>query len=516
MFKNRVRTAALAGAIAVATGVSGLSVPAYAQDTPNGTTHQTDNSLNKPDASDNRGGDALNPADAVPAKGEVRAEKTLEDRNDGLQGWITKHINNGDVFFSYPDAPQAAKPERVNLEEAKAKEADATAKLNDASQNLRDAQATLDKANAEAKAAQAAWAAYAKSVSLTDGQVTQLKKLVNDEKAKGHDVEGALNMTLPTSIDKTAPFNINNLQGVSVEPGNPNYFEQVEASRKQVADLRNAVAKASQDAAANNSEGVASGLAALNAKINEFLVGNPTQLRDAAIAKTGEAKKYDVNRLGRILNRSMAQVRQLRLLQAYYGVAARYYELYEDNALTNDERTTIRKAYQNVLDGYDTEGAYKFSAQGNFFEYVKRELEKQPNGDQNGDAQIAKSHDWEQEVNKLRRLDLKYSETAAQNAAAQAAAAAEKKAREEYNQKVLEALQALANANKAQNTTKPGNNDSTNNNQGNTNQGGSANQGAKKDDQGLKIFGIIAGVIAAIAALAGLANLPQVQAMLKR
>lgn len=512
MFKNRVRTAALAGAIAVATGVSGLSVPAYAQDTTNGTTHQTDNNLNTPDASDNRGGAAQNPADAVPAKGEVRAEKNLEDRNDAIQLWITKHVNDGEVFYDYPDAVQAAKPEIENLKDAKAKEADATAQLNKASQVLRDAQATLDKANAEAKAAQDAWAAYAKSVSLTDAQAKQIQKLVKDEGEKGHDVAGALNMALTTSDDKSAAFDIKNLKGVSVEPNDPTYFEKVEESRKQVAELRTAVAKASQDAAANNSEGVASGLAAVNAKLNEFLVGNPTQLRDAAIAKTGEAKKYDVNRLGRILNRSMAQVRQLRLLQAYYGVAARYYDLYENNTLTNDERTTLRQAYENVLGGYDLEGAKKFTASGDFFKYVERELKKTPDGTRDTDAEIAKSHDWEQDVNKLRRLDLKYREDAAQSAAAKAAAEAERKAREEYNQKVLEALQALANANKAQNST--GNTQTPG--QDTQKPGSGSTQKPAKDDQGLKIFGIIAGVIAAIAALVGLSNLPQVQALLKR
>ena len=52
MFKNRVRTAALAGAIAVATGVSGVAVPAFAEDT-------TVNSIQGPE---------FNPADASAAK----------------------------------------------------------------------------------------------------------------------------------------------------------------------------------------------------------------------------------------------------------------------------------------------------------------------------------------------------------------------------------------------------------------------------------------------------------------
>ena len=49
MFKNRVRTAALAGAIAVATGVSGVAVPAFAEDTNVNSIQGPE--FNKPDAS---------------------------------------------------------------------------------------------------------------------------------------------------------------------------------------------------------------------------------------------------------------------------------------------------------------------------------------------------------------------------------------------------------------------------------------------------------------------------------
>lgn len=174
MFKNRVRTAALAGAIAVATGVSGLTVPANAEIKEDVSKNYIDEN-----ASTDKTGTAVNP---TPATGEVTAESVLEDRVDDVQKWVNKNYNpdNGQIK-DYRDKRQFTdESEEALSKNAAANRDNVTAELEVASQNLRDVTATLAQANAETKAAQDAWTAWASAITLTPAEAAKVQKFVDD------------------------------------------------------------------------------------------------------------------------------------------------------------------------------------------------------------------------------------------------------------------------------------------------------------------------------------------------
>ena len=99
MFKNRVRTAALAGAIAVATGVSGVAVPAFAEDT----------------TATNIQGGGFNEPDASLAK-DVKAENVTEDQLLKLVGATHHYIinNNRNILRLFPCLQYIIQVRKVN------------------------------------------------------------------------------------------------------------------------------------------------------------------------------------------------------------------------------------------------------------------------------------------------------------------------------------------------------------------------------------------------------------------
>lgn len=497
MFKNRVRTAALAGAIAVATGVSGLSVPAYADPI-------TGDHFNQPDASQQGEGTV---ATNVPGS-KVDPKTAVQQLNEALTA-TEKQIAN----FPIKDyRPLNNRPiEKNAFEDASAKANKATELLAQASQNLDNVNATIDSVQAETNAANAAWAKYADAVSISRAEYIALQELENDldlDNEFGHGPKGTFYYTGKlTPVDKKA--------------GQDGYLSEVAASRISIEgpngegglakELNEELGKL--DPSKKVDVDRINKLTTYQKKLTGYLNGwnKRDELYADALEKTNIATSRNLAELRELQRTASAQVRALRVIQAFYLVEARWLNLYESNENgvinfsdgTNGTRTTtLRAEYERLLgagnENTNTDDAVLLSRARD----AKNNIGK-AKGDQ---ADIYFNLRWENPVTTVRLLDKGHQDDAAARAAAAAADKAEKEAQKKTIDELTQAIKDLNQ--KKSDVQAPSNNGSTNNNQGDT------TQDPKKDDQGLKIFGIIAGVIAAIAALAGLANLPQVKAML--
>lgn len=573
MFKNRVRTAALAGAIAVATGVSGIVVvPANAQDTAQGTTDQTDNRHNVPDGSKGTGA-AVDRVPGVAVKGK-EAHTILGGRLTEVGDWIEKHrshvLREKDARGTYDIRDYINNPTSSTQEEALMKDAQAqrdavTAELEVASKNLRDLTATVEAAAAEAKSAREAWNAYAASVAITKKQQKELEKFFDTDGAGEHlpALFGSINIHdgsgypggLAAPADQLANTKHQQTAGsaapkknaaivphaVDTGKGQTDFVADVEKSAADLVELKRVVSyyaknigaagtpDATRVAGVQDRQLIAE-LAALQALLDGFTTGDPVALNKAAIAKTAAAQEYNLGELQKLHDKAMAQVRVLRELQAYYGVAARYFELYENDALTNDERTGIREAYLNTLIGRDFNSDVALFGGNTFFMEVEQQIEalKTAGDDQNKLIEVAPSPVWEPIVSRLRQLDLKYNADAVEDQAAREAREAQLRAEAEFRTNLNKALADIAAALAAQKTPAPGGTATetstatatttttpTAPNQDNGSaDNGSTDNGEKKLSTGA-IVGIVVGVLAALAGIVAVA-FPQIQQFLPR
>ena len=491
MFKNRVRTAALAGAIAVATGVSGLSVPAYAAP----ENPQTDNHFNQPDGSRAGQGTEL---ENLPATGEVKAADELRNRANDDKDAINAHEFE-------PFSPIKHRPvEEESKAKAAKKEAEATELLNRATKTLDDASATLNAVAAETKAANDAWAAYATAVSVDEAEWKELRKL-----EKKYADAGAPGWSEGRYTD--------HIEKVTARRGSNNYLDQVQKSRESIEGPQGEAGTAesiNNDIKAvdqRTEQGIdeLNRLTTFQKKLMGYLEG--FQERDARYAKAVELTNTATSRnlpvLKEAFERAQKNVRAARTVQAYYGVAARWLDLYENDALRENEENTIRAEYFAVL--FDptipdrTQGANG----------VNKSLEELASlAVQNVDNELT----WENPVQRLRLLDKKYTSNGGEKANVNDSLA-----------RIADSLESLENGGKddqgkggqdkgdqGKGDQDKGDKDKGDKDKGDKDKGDQGSAPAKTDNKGLKIFGIIAGIIAGIAALAGIANLPQVKAML--
>ena len=478
MFKNRVRTAALAGAIAVATGVSGLSVPAYAAP----ENPQTDNHFNQPDGSQAGQGTEI---ENLPATGEVKAANELRDRANK-----DRDVINGHKFE--PFSPIKHRPvEEESKAKAAEKEAEATELLNRATKTLDDASATLNAVAAETKAANDAWAAYATAVSVDEAEWKELREL-----EKKFAKEDPANWSEGRYTD--------NIEKVTERRGSNTYLDQVQKSRESIEGV---TGEAGESESINNDikavdQRTEDGIDELN-RLTTFqkqLMGYLKGFEDRnaryakAVELTNTATSRNLPVLKEAFERAQKNVRAARTVQAYYGVAARWLDLYENDALRENEENTIRAEYFAVL--FDpTISDRTQGTQGD----MKSLEELASLAVQNVDNELT----WENPVQRLRLLDKKYTSKGGETANINDSLG-----------RIADSLEALENGGKDdqdKGDKDKGDKDKGDKDKGDQNKGGSS----AKDKKGLEIFGIIAGIIAAIAALTGVANLPQVKAMLK-
>lgn len=495
MFQNRVRTAALAGAIAVATGVSGLTVPANAEIKQNVSDQFID-----PNASTNHLGTAVNPIPEV-KQGEVTAEDVLSKRVGDVQKWVSKNYSP-DQIKDYRNKGEFENEAEEALAANAAVNRDAVSvELAVASQNLRDVLATIDQAEREAKEAQNAWTEWASAVTLTQSEAEEINEFI---------VKNNLNVAHVT--------------GNQYSPTQADFYNNTKTLADQLNDYREALAQdiqnASADSATPDERANAAKLAELDAKIESYLDGNAEALRTNAVEKSKNLQKYDISALEAIKEQAEAQVRVLRLLQSYYAVAARYYEQYQNSNLTKDERQTLRQTYRLLLDGEKVapqQGAmypFEYGKLRDMVGFTRSAVD----GLLDNHYEVIADSKWDLSVDYVFNLDKKYESDAEAAAAADAARKAEEEARKQNDKAIRDALDAIAAALAAEKGTQPSGNSDTNQGNGTSNQGNDSSSNGSSNNGGTKlptaaIIGIVLGVIAALGGVVAFAY-PQIQQFL--
>lgn len=321
MFQNRLRTAALAGAIAVATGISGLAVPAFAVE-----TTQNDG-FNTADSS---------AAAAVAAKNVTEAQ--LRDKTDATTDYLSP-LQNGDLeavlndYLAVTDSADGFDPSEEAAKAAfEAAQAEAGAQLATNSQVIQDARASVKHANDADDAATAAWDALVVALQDSADDINSLIRANNE--ANTHQGTFQLHDELATPVTRWNAIDAyESLLALQLD---------VDAQWKE-AGIWNID---ETDGEYVNRTHIAT-LEALKNKIDaEVAVATPKF--DDALDKNREAQKSDVIVRQLFLERATAQRDVLRTVEATFSVAARYVELTQDDVLYNDG--ALSTEYRNVLD----------------------------------------------------------------------------------------------------------------------------------------------------------------------
>lgn len=323
MFKNRVRTAALAGAIAVATGISGMAVPAFAVET---NTQQDEFNI----------GDGSASAPVVP---ENITEGTLRTQTEatatyldgfqnatGLRDIIEDYINLGtDGFDPSEQAAESA------FQEARER---ATTELDIASQNVQDARNSVGFALEVDQQADADWQALVAALQTAANELNPLITAVN---------------AAEDSID-VAPFGtpLDTLASPVTTENAVSVYRALLALQTRV-DLQVETAgdwNIDQNSEQRINRNHASALEALQDAIGPR-ADSVREAYETAVDSNFEAQKSDVLVRQLYLERAKAQVNTLRIVQATFAVAERYLELYQDDVLVGDG--VLSTEYREVL-----------------------------------------------------------------------------------------------------------------------------------------------------------------------
>ena len=384
MFKNRVRTAALAGAIAVATGVSGVAVPAFAEDTDVNSIQGPE--FNEPDASK-----------AKDAKAENYTEQQLAEMTNSTDKFIQSYNQYQDL---YPKVAALAGDGVDISEEQEYKDFQefankTTEQLAQAEKNVQAARASVAYALEKDKAADAAWNNYEEKAfdyNVTVTNVTGVKNGGNNPQGdKGSqyetdeykqagllksDIEAANNFLSANGIQiKDANGQVmdtSNLPVPALEEIDPNNFWSVQDTpKKNLKKFKLAIEEyklrldyagdRSADKTADNYiprqyvdlvETVISDAEMLYEQLkadSDALV----EARDAAREASREAQKSDILVRQGLLDRAWAQVYVLRPMEAQFAIGARVLELYESGengtVVINGEQLTLRQAYERLI-----------------------------------------------------------------------------------------------------------------------------------------------------------------------
>ncbi|MDK8764253.1 hypothetical protein QP922_10535 [Corynebacterium sp. MSK218] len=388
MFKNRVRTAALAGAIAVATGVSGVAVPAFAEDT----------------TATNIQGGGFNEPDASLAK-DVDAENVTEDQLLKLVGATHNYIVNNNQFRELYEAAAAANTDGLDRSEQadhKAYQAaanEATKQLAQAEKNVQAARASVAYALQNDKAADQAWANYEEKAFDYNNTVTNIigdKKGtgVGDTTTPGNDeykhfgllrsdlekANGATNkvndelheFAVDPAGNKTGKSQITDLPLPNLKEIDPEDYSSVQNTPKaNLIEMERIIEvykerldytgwreadKAGDNFITRDYIPMVETLIADAEMLLEQLKADSAELeeaRKAALAASRESQKTDILVRQGFLDQANAQVRVLRAMEAEFAIGARELELREagDNAtvVIDGQQVTLRKAYADLI-----------------------------------------------------------------------------------------------------------------------------------------------------------------------
>lgn len=328
MFKNRVRTAALAGAIAIATGISGLATPAFAVE----TTQQ----------------DLYNVADGSAAQ-NVTAENITEDELKALTGETAKYLETfqergwkfDDVVAEYINLGQDGfdpSEEAAQIAFAEARD-EASTELATASANIQKARASVLYALEKDEIATADYEALKVAVKAYADAVNPLIKAVNDANE---------------TRDRGRHIELPNIDLINTRGTAEGVYRQIVRLEAEVAKQAESFGIFSIDRARYDYVTREHILAfdALEAAVNERAEGIKAAY-DKSIASNREAQRTDVLVRQLFLERATAQRDTLRAVQAYFSVITRYVELYQDDELVGDGvlSTEYREVLDNVRNG---------------------------------------------------------------------------------------------------------------------------------------------------------------------
>ena len=372
MFKNRVRTAALAGAIAVATGVSGVAVPAFAQDT--NATNIQGGGFNEPDASLGKDVEAKNVTEA-----ELRKLVEATDH----------YIVNNNQFRELYEAAAAANTDGLDRSEQadhKAYQAaanEATKQLAQAEKNVQAARASVAYALQNDKGADKAWANYEEKAFDYNNTVTNAaggQRYGKDESKLGL-LESDLNKAnkwVENKVNDEDKSGLPPLKAPELSPVDPEIFDSVQNTPAKNIKIFEDTIKTYKDRldyagwrGADKSEDsyitrdyvpLLEQLIADAEMLLEQLKADGAELeeaRKAALEASRTAQGADILVRQGYLDQAHAQVRVLRAMEAEFAIGARELELREagDNATVvvrdrengGDKRVTLREAYAELI-----------------------------------------------------------------------------------------------------------------------------------------------------------------------
>ncbi|APT85643.1 hypothetical protein [Corynebacterium aquilae] len=501
MMKNRIRTAAIAGAVALATSLSGVAVPAFAAE-------NTGNHMNKPDNS-------------APAAGTVKSEAELRAAEDAISTWlIAKHDyrdqiqNKYQTAFAFKTTNGALNvDEQSTVEAFEAVKKEISAQLAQAGKNADDARASVAAALADdekARVASGALEGQVRDVHNKNLYINNLIAAVNKANKTGlGDIPYLWLDKTHTTSAATAANVADVLRAINIHLANVDHYGNVDNDDKHFV---------ARDYAA-----------ALETLKNDKAVKELTAVMGAGNDAILQAEKHDVIVLQAALARANAQVQTLRILEAVYGTTATFVDLYENDALYADYQegwTTLRPKYKDVMLGLRAllPGAINdLKAADKIFNdsYEGFEVDLKNSTDWKKDQElrtyytergvlaiqnyndIVNNADWQMAVEKLQLLKAQFGKDAQaeQAKAAEEAKKAEADAKAETN-RLLAEIAANKNAAAAVNDTKveaPVDNKKPADD--NKKPGSSDNKGDKKFDmKTVGIFAVIAAIIAAIAA----------------
>lgn len=413
MFKNRVRTAALAGAIAVATGVSGLAVPAYAQTDSNNGAH-----FNVEDGS-------------LPQAGENLTENQLKDKVDAITTFLEDEQGSRDIVRAdFLDAFHSENPyaEDAVLDASEQNIFNAftdryervTEELEAASENVADARASVSYALEVDQAAMDAYDTLNDHMAnLTEAEVAQINALID-----------AVNVENETSLD-----DLPNL-------GHPSNAQEVLAL--EISYQQHRLNAGNHTESDNEGDRVSRDyIAALDALAADPLVSEIFELITTAREAAEESQRSDVLVRQLLLEHANAQVNALRAVQADYSVVARFVDLYENDAAFPDDAEgwkSLRASYQNLLpvtEAAVSENLSKLATAKDEVDAGFNAWEEDLRNDEELDEYLEDRRDyaqtvyqnlldnagWQNDVALVKNLDNKFSN--------ESAAAAEERAREE-------------------------------------------------------------------------------------
>ncbi|AMA00898.1 S-layer protein PS2 [Corynebacterium glutamicum] len=329
MFNNRIRTAALAGAIAISTAASGVAIPAFAQETGTNPTFNNSDNFNDADGSTIQPvGPVNHTEDQLKALTDATGAYLSDFQNGNLRGIVADLIEAGESGFdpSEQAAYEAFEAARVRATEELAASAQTITK-------------TRESVNYALKVDREATEAFEDYRAGLQGAAAGINPLIS--------AANAANETNGRLIRNYDALYFRDISG-SAPLLNPAYNQL----KKLQAEVNEDLVWLGEWAIDNRHNDYVTryhvpAVEALKAEIDARLEAIEP-LRADAIAKNLEAQKSDVLVRQLFLERATAQRDSLRVIEAIFSTTARYIELYENVENINVEGKTLRKHYAGL------------------------------------------------------------------------------------------------------------------------------------------------------------------------